>query len=186
MLKFLVGILAVQAITAVLVLVIPVDSSAPESWLKLAAPLVGVGILTAIWFSFLAGHMTKEKIARLKIDFAGEREKLKVNAERAKTRLVKQNHKEIAKESRRIRIKANMKVCLAFAGALGAGVVMLITEFMTMGLLTLTTVAGALGGYLFRARKDSETTLPVGKPDRLAVGNGKKKPDAKKILSNQK
>ena len=30
---------------------------------------------------------------------------------------------------------------------------MLLTEFLTLGIMTLTTAGGALGGYLYRGRK---------------------------------
>ncbi len=186
MLKFLIGILAVQAITALLVLVIPVDISEARSWLKLATPLAALGALAAFWFGLLASQMAKEKVARLKHDFADEREKLRVNAERAKTRLVKQSYKEIARESRRVRVKANMKVGLAFAGALGAGVVLLATEFMTMGLLTLTTAGGALGGYLIRAGRDKKLTVPIDKPARAIGGKNKTRLNSKKLPGGQK
>ena len=33
---------------------------------------------------------------------------------------------------------------------------MLLTQFVTLGLLTLTTAGGAVGGYLVRSRKEQE------------------------------
>ena len=33
---------------------------------------------------------------------------------------------------------------------------MLLTQFVTLGLLTLTTAGGAVGGYLVRARREQE------------------------------
>ncbi len=48
---------------------------------------------------------------------------------------------------------------LAFAGALAAAGIMLITELLTLGLLTLTTAGGALGGYFMRAKQERSNRL---------------------------
>jgi len=77
---------------------------------------------------------------------------------------VEQTQKEIKKETRRVNTKANVKVGLSLMGVAVAGVVMIITELITMGMMTLTTAGGALGGYLFRGksarREASESTDP--------------------------
>ena len=39
-------------------------------------------------------------------------------------------------------------------GTLGLGGVMLLTQFVTLGLVTLTLGGGVLGGYVWRARRD--------------------------------
>ena len=153
MLKFLPGILLLQAITVALVLIAPADLVA-WSWLRLAAPVLIVGVLTAFWFGAVAAHQRKDEISRLQENHAKEREAIRVNAERAKAKVVKQAHQETLQEVRRTSTQAKIKVGLAFAGAAAIGGLLLLTQFMTLGLLTLTAAGGALGGYLLRIRQE--------------------------------
>ena len=153
MLKYFFGILAVQIATVALVLVAP--DLQGVGWLRLLIPLLVVGFFTAFWFNSIASHKSKDEVFEAKAEHAREREKIQLNAERAKTRLVKKTQQQIAKESKIAHSKANFKVGAAFAGTIGAGALMLLTELLTMGLLTISTAGGALGGYVMRARKES-------------------------------
>jgi len=170
-LKFLPGILLLQAITVALVLLAPADLVA-WGWLRLLIPVLIVGLLTAFWFNASASHHNKEEISRLKENHAKEREAIRINAERAKTRLVKQAHQETIQEVRRSSTQANIKVGLAFAGAAGLGGLLLLTQFMTLGLLTLTTAGGALGGYVLRIRQEKgKPLLPRNAPAQPRIIN---------------
>jgi Flp pilus assembly protein TadB len=153
MLKFIPGVLLLQLITIALVLIAPADLS-NWSWLRLAAPILIVGFLTAFWFGSIAATQRKDEINRLKEDHAKERENIRVNAERAKTRLVKQTHKKAMQEVRRSSRQSNIRVGLGFAAAAGLGSLLLLTQFVSVGLLVLTTAGGGLGGYLLRLRQE--------------------------------
>ena len=153
MLKFFPGILLVQVITIGLVLIAP-DDLENWGWLRLAVPVFIVGFLTAFWFASIAAHQRKDKINRMSEAHYKERETLRVNAERAKAKLLKQAQQTTLKEVRRSSMRANIKVGLAFAGVAGLGGVLILTQFMSLGLLTLATVGGALGGYILRIRQD--------------------------------
>ena len=153
MLKFFPGILLVQVITIGLVLIAP-DDLENWGWLRLAVPVFIVGFLTAFWFASIAAHQRKDKINRMSEAHYKERETLRVNAERAKAKLLKQAQQITLKEVRRSSMRANIKVGLAFAGVAGLGGVLILTQFMSLGLLTLATVGGALGGYVLRIRQE--------------------------------
>jgi Na+/melibiose symporter-like transporter len=153
LLKYLSAILLIQIVTVLLVLLAPEDLQG-LGWLRLIVPLLVVAIVAALWLNTLAAHQRGVHLARADRKFAREREKIRVNAERAKSRVIKQAHKDIARETRSAHAKANVKVGAAFAAAFGAGALMLLTQFMTLGGVTLTAAGGALGGYLYRARRD--------------------------------
>ena len=153
MLKFIPGILLLQIITIALVLIAPADLE-NWGWLRLAIPVLIAGFLTAFWFGSIAAHQRMDEISRLKEYHAKERETIRVNAERTKSKLVKQAHRNTMREVRRSSTRANIKIGLAFAGATGLGGLLLLTQFMSLGLLTLTTVGGALGGYVLRIRQE--------------------------------
>ncbi len=155
MFRFLIGIITLQLATVVLVFLAPKDLTG-LAWLRLIIPLLFIGVFTAFWFSTIAKQKSKEELAVLQQEHAREREKIQVNAERAKTRLIKKTQKEIAREAKITHGKANFKVGTALAGVMGLGALMLLTQFLTLGIFTLTTAGGVLGGYLYRGRKEQK------------------------------
>ena len=152
MLRFLAGIFLVQAATAALVLVASANASDWNDWWPFAFALAVIGLVSAFWFSTLAAQLRREEVERVRAGFAREREDLKVKAEREKTRLVRKSHKTISTETRRVEARANRKVGAALAAATGVGLLMMLANFMTLGLVVLTGAGGALGGYLLRRK----------------------------------
>ena len=171
MLKFIFGILLLQAVTIALVLIAPPELT-NWGWLRLVIPVLIAGFLTAFWFGSIAARQRKDKINRLKEHHAKERETIRVEAERAKTELVKKAHRKTLQEVRRSSARSNVKIGLAFAGAAGLGGLLILTQFMSLGLLTLAAVGGALGGYLLRIRQEkSKPQLPLKGKDTKSIIN---------------
>lgn len=154
MLRFLPGIILVQLMTVALVLLLP-DITQDYNWAKIAVVLIVLAILMSLWFRSIALHLSKDEVMRLKEDFAREREDLRVKAERAKHRVLREAHKEINKETRRAHTRANARVTAAVAGVAGVGSLLLFTQFMTIGLLALSGAGGAAVGYFTRLRQES-------------------------------
>jgi len=151
-LKFLLGIILVQVVTGVLIYLSP--SSLDEvSLLRLIVPLFFMALMVAFWFSSLSAHFRKDTEHKMTNKFAKEREELRVKAERAKTRVVKQAQKEIAKEAKVTHAKANFKVGAAFAGVFGVGALFIFAQLVTAGLLTITAAGGVMGGYYWRGKR---------------------------------
>jgi len=174
MLKYLFGILLVQVVTVVLVLLAPPDLQG-IGLLRLIIPLVFIGCVVAFWFSSMAHHLRKDELSQVNEKFAKERENIRVNAERAKARVMKQAQKEVAKEVRVTHAKANFKVGATFAGAIGFGALLLLTQFLTIGIILLTTSGGVLAGYLYRGRKESRVAMDSGTTGKLIDVNPVKK-----------
>ncbi|MEA3412523.1 MAG: hypothetical protein U9R74_13430 [Pseudomonadota bacterium] len=156
MFRFLPGIVLVQASTIALVLAIE-NTDTRTYWITIAMIVLVISLLAAFWFTSIANHMHKDTVSRVKERYAREREKLRVKTEREKTKVVEETHKRILKGANRAHAKANFKVGVAAAGAVGVGILMLFTEFLTLGLLTLSTAGGALVGYGTRVRQDKLT-----------------------------
>lgn len=152
LLKFLFGILLAQTATYVLILLSPAESTM-TGVLRLAIPLLIIALILAFWFSSIAGHHSKDAIGKVKDDFANERDKLRANAQRAKERVIKEAHKNIAKETQKAHAKANFKVGAAFAAALGVGALFIFAQMLTAGLLAITATGGVMGGYYWRGRR---------------------------------
>ncbi len=152
LLKFLFGIILAQAATYVLIILAPVELNM-AGLLRIVIPLLFIALIVAFWFNAIAGHHSKDAIGKVKDDFANEREKLRVNAQRAKERVIKEAHKNITKETQKAHAKANFKVGAAFAAALGVGALFIFAQMVTAGLLAITATGGVMGGYYWRGRR---------------------------------
>jgi membrane protein implicated in regulation of membrane protease activity len=165
MFRFLPGVILVQIITAGLVVI-------AFQWggdLQLVVVIVSfafiVGLLAAFWFSASARDTYSEALtrmrdeyndalARLQEDNARKREDLLISAEREKAAFFAHSVQRIEKETRRAHAKANFKVGVAVTAAAGAGAAMLMTQFVTVGLMILVASGSALSGYLMRAQHE--------------------------------
>lgn len=154
MLRFIVGIVLAQ-ITAILLAGVLLNPLSTERSLILLFITALIAIIISLWFRTISHQMAERRVADAKARFAKERENLNVSAEKARSRLVQQTQKEIATQTRKARNRANLKVGTAIAVAGGFGMIMLFSQMVTLGLLTLTTAGGAVGGYLARSRRDS-------------------------------
>ncbi len=155
MFRFFLGLVLAQAAVAVLVSFYPAEGFF-ERALPVAFLIVLLATVISLWFSTIARQLADRRVHSLQKKFAAEKDKLSQDAERAKDRLIKKTNKQIEVESRRAKTKASIKVWGAIAVAGGFGVIMLLSQFVTLGLLTLTTAGGAVGGYLVRARKEQD------------------------------
>jgi len=129
-------------------------------------------VLAGFWFSSMARQRHRDELETLKEEHAREREKIRVNAERQKARIVSKSQKQILKEARRAHAAANFKVGAAFAGVLAFGAVMLYSQFVTFGLLIMTAAGGGLAGYLARGKLMTNTrqkALPGKRQEKISL-----------------
>ena len=154
MFKFLTGVVVVQLVTIALFFAVT-QAGLDNTQLMLTIGLLEIlfSVLAAFWFSAIARQRHQNELEALKEVHAREREKIRVNAERQKSRIISKTHRQMLKETRRAHAGANFKIGTAFAGALAFGAFMLYTQFVTFGLLIMTTAAGALAGYLGRGKQ---------------------------------
>jgi hypothetical protein len=153
MLKFFVGVVVVQLVTIGLFFAVT-RTGLEDTQLRLTIGLLEVlfSVLAAFWFSSMSRQRHRDELETIKGEHAREREKIRVNAERQKARVVSKSHKQLLKETRRAHAAANFKVGASFAGALAFGAIMLYSQFVTLGLLILTTAGGGLAGYLAKGK----------------------------------
>lgn len=160
--RYLPGIFVVQLVTAIL-LWVNLDAAPRDLAIQFGIPALLICLVTALWFASISRADSERANAKIRLEHARDREKLHVNAEKTKAKIIEKTHKEIRKQEKRIGRKASLKVSLAFFGAIVAGIVMLITELVTFGLMTIMTTAGGLGGYLLRARQSYDANNSTGK-----------------------
>ncbi len=154
MLKYLLGILIIQAATVAMTFA-AIKSDDQELWLAVLLLALILSLVTAFWFASIASHTKKDALANARDEFSKEREKLRVNAERQKTRLIRKSHEEIRKETNRAHARSSFKLGAGFIGIVAAGSLMIFSQLLTLGLLTLAVGGGALGGYLMRVRQEA-------------------------------
>jgi len=156
MFRFLPGVLLLQLVACALLWLnldmLRVEGQTLMAWARFLIPLGVVALVTAFWFGALSRHLANERVNKLQNDFAKEREKLKVDAERSKTRVIEKSQKTITREAKRNQAKASFKVGAAVTGVVAFGVFMTFTQFALMGLVLLGGAGALLGGYAFRLR----------------------------------
>jgi len=152
-LKYLIGVLFVQGVTVLLV-VTAYRTDLERTGLLFLLLNLAIGALTAFWFTSMAAGARRRALSRAQVGFAREREKIRVRAEREKAKEVKSSRQRVSQERRGAAQGGNLKTGLVLGGAAGLGMVMVLTQFVTLGLLALTTAGGAALGYGLRARQD--------------------------------
>jgi hypothetical protein len=104
----------------------------------------------------MVGAERRHAVARASERFSKEREQIRVKAEQQRTKDMRTQERLAAKAAkggglgRGLSLKSGALV----GGAVGVGTAMLLTQFVTIGLLTLATAGGAALGYGVRARQE--------------------------------
>ncbi len=154
MFRFLPGIILIQLITTGLVVIAFNWSNDLQLIIIIGFFALVVALLTTFWFVSIATDIHKDEMVRIQQNHAQDREQLLINTERDKATIIAQSLQKIEKETKRTYAKASFKIGVAFALAAGAGIVMIVIQFVTLGLIILMTSGGALAGYLARARQE--------------------------------
>lgn len=154
--KFLAGLLVVEAATALLV-ILAKDSGRDEVWILFGLLGLSIAVLGALFFTTVASHASRETVAQAQEDFLKEREKIRVQAERDKARMLRDSHRAMLRDRDRTQAKSSLRNGASLAAVLGIGGIMLFTQFMTFGLLLLSAAGGAAAGYGWRLRQERQT-----------------------------
>ena len=150
--KFLVGIFLLQGATALLLM------TAQDADLHKTGWLIGVlgiliGVIAALWFSTITSHASQHTLIRASEKYNRQRDRMRRQAEKEKTREIRNSHQQVLRETRRLQNRSTLKLGAAMTGIAGLGVMLLFTQFMTLGLLAVSATGGALLGYGIRARQ---------------------------------
>ena len=180
--KFLVGIFLLQGTTALLLMTAQDADLGKSGWLIGSLGLL-IGVLAALWFSAIAGHASQHSFTRASEKFNRQRDRIRRQAEKEKTREIRDSHQTLLRETRRLQNRSTVKLGAALTGIAGLGVLLLFTQFMTLGLLAVSATGGALLGYGIRARQS-----PVlGQPPAATAGSLPGKPAGQgRVLTGEK
>lgn len=153
LIRFLIGIFLLQGVTGLLVYT-ALRTDWSTTWPLFVLLAVSIGTLVAFWFNTIVAADRHRTVSRVSERFSKEREKIRVKAEQLRAKVGRDHAKLQAKVRSRGAIGANLKTGVVVGGAVGLGVAMMLAQFVTLGLLTLTTAGGAALGYTARVRQE--------------------------------
>ncbi len=157
MFKFLPGILLLQLVTAGLVFFCVSWSQEPQLIIVVGAFGLILAVLTTFWFGSIVRNMHNTTQAKLQAKHAQDRERIIRRAEREKAKVTSESYQQIEKAAKKSHVKANFKVGVSFAVAMGAGGIMIFSQLVTVGMMVLVASGSGLAGYLVRARQDRQS-----------------------------
>lgn len=153
--RLLIGIFLLQGVTGLLVYT-ALGSDWRNTWPLFLVLGLSIGVLVALWFSALVGAECRRAMARVSERFSKEREQIRLRAEQQRTKDVRTQERLVAKAATGVGLGRgiSLRSGALVGGAVGVGAAMLVTQFVTIGLLTLATAGGAALGYGVRARQE--------------------------------
>jgi len=158
--KYLIGIFFLQGTTGLIVYA-ALKTDLTQTWPLYGALGVTVAAMTALWFNTIAAGARKESLAKAQASFSREKEQLRVRVEQEKIKEIRNSQREAQRQQQRARVSGQIKTGLIITGGVGAGLLLLMTQMISLGVLALSTAGGAAIGYGVRARQE-----------RLASGEG--------------
>jgi len=184
MFKFLPGIILLQILTASLVYIGFEWSLEPQLLVSMGIFSLIIAILITFWFGSIARHLHHSSEAKLKEKHAKEREKILLEAERDKAKISSKNAQHINKSTKAVIAKANFKVGLAVAAAVGVGGIMIMSQLVTVGMMMFVASGSGLAGYLARSKQERLANEKNYNDENLILKD--LKPEKKKLLSRNK
>lgn len=151
--RFLIGIFLLQGVTGLLVYT-ALHTDWATTWPLFLMLAASIGTLVAFWFNTIVAADRHRTVSRVSERFSKEREKIRVKAEQIRAKIGRDHARLEAKVKQRGQLGANLKTGVVVGGAVGLGVAMMLAQFVTLGLLTLTTAGGAALGYTARVRQE--------------------------------
>ncbi|MBK1642582.1 hypothetical protein CKO12_11985 [Chromatium okenii] len=155
--RFLVGILLLQAVT-VLLIYTALQTNWQVTWPLFTGLGAAIGFLAALWFNTIVYAHRSRAVSKITERFSKEREKIRVKAEQQRAKDGRSNERLAAKARTRPAMGMSLKTGVIVGGTVGLGVAMMVAQFMTLGLVTLTAVGGAALGYTVRSRQEKLLT----------------------------
>ncbi len=152
-LKYLLAVTLVQGMTVLLIFAWW-HTGSNDVALTLAALGLAAGFFAALWLASLAQGDRREALHRAEADLIRERERNRYRTERERSKAAENTHRQIQRETRKIKNRSTVRLGAAVAGIAGLGMLLLLTQFLSLGVLLISSSGGALAGYLLRMRQE--------------------------------
>ena len=150
--KFLLGIFLLQGATALLLMTAQDADLQKSGWL-LGSLGILIGVIAALWFASIASHAGQRSYVLASEKFNRQRDRIRTQTNKEKTKEIRKSHQQVLRETRRLQTRSTLKLGVTMTGLAGLGVILLLTQFMTLGLLAVSATGGVVLGYGIRARQ---------------------------------
>lgn len=169
--KLFLGLVLLQAVT-VLLLYAWWRTGSTDAALTFGALAVASALFAALWLAALARGHSAAALLRAEGDLARERERQKRLTAEERAKAVERARRQVERETQRVRNRSNVKLYGAFAGIAGLGTLLLLTQFLSLGVLLISSSGGAVAGYLLRVRQEARRQTQLEREDapRLVPG----------------
>jgi len=173
--KFLPSLIVLQILLALVVIAV-LQSGHELAAVVIAVFILVTGVAFAFWFRSISDLHSKDMIASIKEEHALDREKIRVENEKEKIKVISDAQKQTTKQVTRANAKANFKAGAVITAAIGFGSLLIIGQMVTLGLLILTTTGGGLAGYLLRGRQEKQklNVIPSNQNENAKITSQKK------------
>ncbi|WP_006747847.1 hypothetical protein [Thioalkalivibrio paradoxus] len=168
-LKYFLAITLVQAVTVLLVLAWWHTGSTDIALTFAALGLVS-GLFAALWLASMARGAHGEALIRAEAHLARERERHRRLTEKERAKAADDARRQVQRETQRVKTRSSLRMAGAVAGMAGLGTLLLLTQFLSLGVLLVSSSGGAVAGYLFRIRQEMRRRGANGNGDN--GGNG--------------
>jgi uncharacterized membrane protein YraQ (UPF0718 family) len=181
--KFLLGIIVIQLVTAITVIAALNWLQDPQFIAVVVLLSLIMALLAAFWFVYIGRDLHKNELqktqerhafererillnaerekasitaerSKLQEQHARERERILLAAEREKSDIALQSYRNQEKEIRKAHAKANFKAGVICTLAAATGGALIFSQLITVGMMVLIASGSGLAGYLARARHE--------------------------------
>lgn len=151
--RFLIGIVLLQGVTLLLIYT-ALHTDWKTTWPLFALLGGAIGVLVALWFNTIVSADRHRAVSRVSERHSKEREKIRVRAEQLRVKAARETERLAAKARNRASAGMSLKTGVVVGGTVGVGVAMMLAQFLTLGLVTLTAAGGVALGYTVRVRQE--------------------------------
>jgi hypothetical protein len=151
--KLFLGLVLIQIVTALL-LYAWWRTGSTDAALTFGALAAASALFAALWLASVAHSHGAEAVLRAEGLVARERERHRRLTAEERAKAVEHARRQIDRETQRIKNRSNVKLYGAFAGVAALGTLLLLTQFLSLGVLLISSSGGAVAGYLLRARQE--------------------------------
>jgi hypothetical protein len=166
-LRILIALVVIQVLT-VLLYIAWTRTDSTDSLLAFALLALAAAFFAALWL----GSMTRSHHARdvllAKEALRHERERSRRLVEEQKTQTRESVRRQMTRDFSRQQNRSRLKLYGAFAGMGGIGLLLILTQFLSLGIVLLSSSGGALAGYLLRIRQETQRRRSAAEPEAAA------------------
>ena len=159
-LRVLLGVVLLQGVTGLLVYT-ALRTELAQTWPLFAALALAIGFFATLWF----GAMVSAERGRTAVDlgerFSKERETIQKKAEELRVRAIRDAERAAAKARGGGNAKLMLKTGVVLGGVVIGGGVLMLSSFVTAGVLALAGAGGGALGYWARIRQERLTAPKV-------------------------